>query len=84
MAFTGFPDEAFAFYERLAADNSRAFWQANKAVYEQAVRDPMTELIEALGEYGPFHVFRPYRDVRFASDPSQVKVNWHPVRRVDP
>ena len=30
MAFTGFPHEAFAFYERLAADNSRTFWQANK------------------------------------------------------
>ena len=73
MAFTGFPDEAFAFYERLAADNSRAFWQANKAVYEQAVRDPMAELIEALGEYGPFHVFRPYRDVRFAKDKTPYK-----------
>ena len=73
MAFTGFPDEAFAFYERLAADNSRAFWQANKAVYEQAVRDPMVALTEALGEYGPFHVFRPYRDVRFAKDKTPYK-----------
>ena len=35
MAFTGFPDEAFEFYERLAADNSRTFWLANKAIYER-------------------------------------------------
>ena len=30
MAFTGFPPAAFEFYEQLEADNSKAFWQANK------------------------------------------------------
>lgn len=75
MAFTGFPDEAFDFYERLTADNSRPFWQANKAVYEAAVRGPMAELTEALGEYGPFQIFRPYRDVRFAKDKTPYKEN---------
>jgi len=75
MGFTGFPDEAFEFYERLAADNSRPFWQANKAVYERAVRGPMVELTEALGEYGPFQIFRPYRDVRFAKDKTPYKEN---------
>ncbi len=75
MAFTGFPDEAFDFYERLAADNSRPFWQANKGVYEQSVRGPMVALTEALGEYGPFQIFRPYRDVRFAKDKTPYKEN---------
>lgn len=75
MAFTGFPAEAFEFYERLAADNSRPFWQANKAVYEEAVRGPMLALAEALGEYGPFQIFRPYRDVRFAKDKTPYKEN---------
>lgn len=73
MAFNGFPDEAFAFYERLAADNSRAFWQANKATYERAVRDPMFALLNELEEFGPFNVFRPYRDVRFAKDKTPYK-----------
>jgi hypothetical protein len=62
MAFTGFPDAAFDFYERLAADNTRTFWQANKAVYSEAVRAPLDSLLDELAEYGPFHVFRPYKD----------------------
>ncbi|MEQ1702597.1 MAG: DUF2461 domain-containing protein [Ilumatobacteraceae bacterium] len=73
MAFTGFPDEAFAFYERLATDNSRTFWLANKPIFEQAVRGPMVALTEALGEYGPFHIFRPNRDVRFSKDKTPYK-----------
>lgn len=75
MTFAGFPDEAFDFYERLTADNSRPFWQANKAIYERAVRGPMSELTEALGEHGPFQIFRPYRDVRFAKDKTPYKEN---------
>jgi uncharacterized protein (TIGR02453 family) len=73
MTFTGFPAEAFSFYERLATDNSRTFWQANKPVYERCVHGPMVELIEALGDYGPMHIFRPYRDVRFAKDKTPYK-----------
>jgi uncharacterized protein (TIGR02453 family) len=66
MAFRGFPPEAFEFYERLDADNSRAFWQANKATYEGAVKGPMEELCQELGDHGHFHIFRPYNDLRFA------------------
>jgi uncharacterized protein (TIGR02453 family) len=73
MAFTGFPEEAFTFYERLATDNSRTFWLANKAVFDSAVRAPMVELTEALGDHGPFHIFRPNRDVRFAKDKTPYK-----------
>lgn len=68
MAFSGIPDAAFTFYERLAADNSRSFWQANKAEYQSAVRGPLDALLAELDEFGPFHVFRPYKDVRFSKD----------------
>lgn len=68
MAFTGFTDEAFGFYERLQADNSRAFWHANKHAYAAAVRAPLDALLAELDAYGPFHVFRPYKDVRFSKD----------------
>jgi uncharacterized protein (TIGR02453 family) len=71
MRFTGFPVEATAFYEGLVADNSKSYWQANKRVYDESVRAPMLALLDDLadpevGGYGPFHVFRPYQDVRFA------------------
>src|SRR6188768_2891052 len=66
VTFTGFPAEAFDFYERLEADNSKAFWQANKPTFDTAVQAPMVALCDELGDYGPFHVFRPYNDLRFA------------------
>lgn len=66
MAFTGFPAAAFEFYEALAADNTRAWWQANKDRYRADVREPMDGLLGELTEFGPFHIFRPYQDSRFA------------------
>jgi uncharacterized protein (TIGR02453 family) len=73
VTFRGFPDSAFTFYEGLRADNSRTYWSANKATYTSAVREPMDELLAALHEYGPFHVFRPNRDVRFSADKTPYK-----------
>jgi uncharacterized protein (TIGR02453 family) len=73
MAFTGFPDEAFSFYESLTADNTRVFWLANKDTYLRAVRRPMDELLDALQAFGPFHVFRPNKDVRFSKDKTPYK-----------
>ena len=66
MAFTGIPREAIEFYERLEADNSKLFWEANKATYRDVVKAPVEALCGELAEYGPFHLFRPYNDVRFA------------------
>ena len=57
----------------MTADNSRAWWLAHKAEYEQAVREPMDALLAELAEFGPFHVFRPNRDVRFAKDKTPYK-----------
>ncbi|MFZ9482826.1 MAG: DUF2461 domain-containing protein [Ilumatobacteraceae bacterium] len=68
MSFRGFPDDVFRFYEELATDNSRTWWHANKHRYQESVRGPLDELLGDLSEYGPFHVFRPYKDVRFSKD----------------
>ena len=75
MAFKGFPVEAFTFYEGLAADNSRTYWQAHKAVFETSVKAPFQALLEELAEFGPFSVFRPYNDVRFSKNKAPYKEN---------
>lgn len=68
MAFTGIPQSALDFYTRLEADNSKVFWEANKAVYRDEVKGSVQALCDELSEYGPFHLFRPYNDVRFAKN----------------
>lgn len=73
MAFTGFPDEAMRFYEGLIADNTRTYWQANKPVYERAVKAPTLALLAELADHGPYHVFRPHKDVRFSKDKTPYK-----------
>jgi len=76
MGFTGFPDEAFVFYEGLEADNSKTYFSRHKHLYEEAVRGPMLALTEELaGEFGQAQLFRPYRDVRFAKDKSPYKTH---------
>ena len=74
MAFGGWPAQALKFYEGLEADNSKSYWTQNKAVYEDTVLRPMTELTEELApEFGEPKIFRPYRDVRFSADKSPYK-----------
>lgn len=74
--FTGFPPEAVELYRRLEHDNTKAFWTANRDVYERAVKAPLVALTEELAaEFGPFHLFRPYRDVRFSKDKSPYKTH---------
>jgi uncharacterized protein (TIGR02453 family) len=76
VAFTGWPVEAVEFFEGLEDDNSRAYWQAHKAVYEQSVKEPMEALLTELeDEFGSGKVFRPYRDVRFSTDKTPYKLN---------
>jgi uncharacterized protein (TIGR02453 family) len=74
VTFNGWPAEALEFYEGLEADNSRTYWNANKAVYEEAVLAPMTALLADLeGEFGPGKIYRPYRDLRFSPDKTPYK-----------
>jgi uncharacterized protein (TIGR02453 family) len=71
--FGGFPAEGIDFYERLDADNSKAFWQAHRDDYVRYVKEPMAELAEALDDYGPFHMFRPHNDLRFSKNKPPYK-----------
>ena len=79
MSFTGWPEEALDFYEELEIDNSKAYWTGHKAVYQEKILRPMTELVEELApEFGDPKIFRPYRDVRFSKDKSRTR---RPSRR---
>lgn len=74
MAFDGFRAEAFTFYQRLEADNSREFWQANRGDYERYVLEPIRALAAELEpEFGSLALYRPHRDTRFSADKSPYK-----------
>ena len=74
MAFQGIPAEAFGFYERLEADNSRSFWDEHSSDYQVYVREPIRALVGELeAEFGSATVFRPHRDIRFSTDKSPYK-----------
>ena len=74
MTFQGWQEEALDFYEGLEADNSRSYWTAHKAIYDEKVLGPMAELADELAsEFGPAKIFRPHRDIRFSKDKSPYK-----------
>ncbi|HEX4978707.1 MAG TPA: DUF2461 domain-containing protein [Acidimicrobiales bacterium] len=76
MAFRGWPAEALDFFEGLEADNSKAYWQDHREVYDTAVRAPMEALLAELAPvFGAGKIFRPYRDTRFSRDKSPYKTN---------
>jgi uncharacterized protein (TIGR02453 family) len=76
VSFTGFPVAALDFYDDLEMDNTKSFWEANKAVYAESVAAPMKALTATLEpEFGAPKVFRPYRDVRFAKDKTPYKTH---------
>ncbi len=65
--FSGWSQAAFDFYRELESDNTRTFWLAHKAVYDNEVRAPFDALSELVAvEFGELKVFRPNRDVRFS------------------
>ena len=75
-AFAGFPTAALDFYDDLEVDNTKAFWEAHRSTYDEAVATPMKALVGALEpEFGPAKVFRPYRDVRFSKDKTPYKTS---------
>ena len=61
-------------YVGLGANNSTDVFQAHKAAYDECVKAPFLALSDAIErEFGPLHVFRPNRDIRFAKDKSPYK-----------
>jgi uncharacterized protein (TIGR02453 family) len=76
MPFTGWPVEALEFFEGLEVENTKAYWQRNRNVYDTVVRAPMEALLAELEpDHGEGRIFRPYRDVRFSRDKSPYKTH---------
>ena len=84
--FQGFTPGLWAFFQALAANNDRDWFQAHNAAYEAEVRQPFGALVEALAfafatQDIPLRgdakrsLFRIYRDVRFSKDKSPYKTN---------
>lgn len=84
--FGGFRPAAFRFLRDLARNNEKAWFEANRDVYEREVRGPMRLLVETLdaklGSIAPEIVgdpkrsmFRIHRDVRFSKNKSPYKTN---------
>lgn len=82
--FTGFPKEGLAFLRSLKRNNRREWFVPRKHIFEEQVKAPMVELVEALNtqlaRIAPEHmndpkraIYRFYRDTRFSSDKSPYK-----------
>src|SRR6266550_233264 len=82
--FPGFPREGIQFLRDLARHNNRDWFLPRKPIFEEKVKHPMRELVEAvnaaMGNFAPQYVrdpdkaiFRIYRDTRFSKDKTPYK-----------
>lgn len=72
--FTGFGPRLVEFFEGLHTENSREYFHAHRAVYDDDVRTPLELLAgELTPEFGEPKVFRPNRDLRFSADKRPYK-----------
>ena len=85
-AFSAFPKEGVQFLRRLTRNNNREWFQEHKTIYEEFVKRPMMELIEAMAiafqKFAPEMIaspkvsaYRIYRDTRFSKDKSPYKTH---------
>lgn len=88
-AFAGFPPGARAFLTDLEADNTKAFFDANRRRYEDRIAGPSKALVESLADLLPERLgcdvraepklgrslFRINRDTRFAVDKTPYKTH---------
>lgn len=79
--FDGFGPGAVAWFEGLERDNSRAYFQAQRPVFERHVRGPFEALLDDLSvEFGGEpKVFRQHRDTRFSPDKSPYKTRTYGI-----
>jgi uncharacterized protein (TIGR02453 family) len=74
--FEGWRGDFQGFFVGLMADNSKTYFNAHRQHYEEDVKAPMVALLADLeAEFGPGHLSRPNRDIRFSSDKSPYKTN---------
>ena len=80
----GVTPKATKFFAGLERNNSKEDWTANKAVFENEVKEPMAALVESLPErFGPFRIFRMNRDIRFSHDKSPYKTQHGAAHEAD-
>lgn len=83
--FSGFSDAAVDFLGSLKANNTREWFAANKATYQDAVKRPaeqfcaaMTAKLQALtGTAHRSKIFRIHRDLRFSKDKTPYNAHLH-------
>jgi|SRR5215469_64868 len=82
--FPGFPTEALQFFRGLARNNNREWFLPRKPLFEEKVKEPMRQLVDALNvalhDFAPEYetdpgkaIFRIYRDIRFSKDKKPYK-----------
>jgi uncharacterized protein (TIGR02453 family) len=79
--FNGFGADATSWFEGLAQDNSKAYFDRTRTTYEADVRDPLAALLHELTQDfgGKVKVFRQNRDIRFSADKSPYKLNTYGI-----
>jgi len=86
MAFQGFGPQALPFFKALAFHQTKEWFEANRAIYENEVKGPLGDLVEDLAAAfarakiplkgdRKASLFRIHRDVRFAHDKNPYKTN---------
>jgi len=86
VRFNGFPKEAPAFLRALKRNNNREWFLEHKQVFDDKVKAPMVQLVEALNtalaDFAPSFVtdpakavYRIYRDTRFSPDKTPYKTH---------
>jgi len=80
-----FPKAGLNFLKSLKRNNNREWFLKNKTTYEETVRAPMIQIVEALADefadfapeilVSPKSIFRIYRDTRFSKDKSPYKTH---------
>jgi len=87
--FPGFPADFFRFFEELAANNNRPWFNESKGRYHESVVNPISEFIVSMAPrlkaISPHYIadprphrgsmFRIYRDTRFSADKSPYKTH---------
>jgi uncharacterized protein (TIGR02453 family) len=86
MTFAGFGPKALPFFKALKFHQSREWFEANREIYESAVKGPMGDLVEEVAERlrnakipikgdRKSSLFRIHRDVRFSANKDPYKTN---------
>jgi uncharacterized protein (TIGR02453 family) len=79
--FEGYGPKVQKWFKGLEADNSKAYFDATRDLFEESIRDQMDALLTELSTQfgGEVKMFRQNRDIRFSPDKSPYKTNTYGV-----